>query len=432
MAIESMTQTSYNRIGILRRSFIEAWLYYFIVNAIMAATKEKVMQGLGWKAVILTFFSVSTLYQAHGSEVEQPAVQQFNGTSASVVCSPTQPASSTINNVSTTDRSIRNASKSHSINIGNNSTKPLASPISTSVTVSNSCEPSHFANSDSATSTVLTAALISIIKKSDKDQQNDSGDGWKTLEKFAPVLQTLIWALLIFFLAKRFAQPLSEMLRTAGRRLGKLHIKTPYGEVFADLEPLSIEKQKYNAGQAANAHSPTDDNPVPSTTTTQAANAQSPSSDGPSPSPTISGLPEFSQVPNSRAVFMKMYYEAEDFVIRTLQQEFRTTIAQNMRTGTGIEMDGFFLSEDTPHVIEVKLIRSPNSLSHLRESVTHLVLRLKQDPRFENVQIILAIVSVEEISETKKLRFEARLVEIGATIQVRWFKFSELQRKFVE
>jgi hypothetical protein len=370
------------------------------------------MNGLGRKAATLTFFSVSTIYQAHGSEVVQLPPKQINVTSQSVDCSPVKPISPNVSNIHTIDRSVRNANTSNSNSVSNKLTQPLANPIPTSVTVSNNCEPSHFGNSDSVTSAALTATLISILGKGEKDQHKDPGEAWKALEKFAPVVQTLIWALLIFFLAKRFTQPIVEMLRAAGSRLGNVHIKTPFGELFADLHPLSVERQKYNAGQAANIQPPSSSDPVPTATT--------------------SGLPEFSQASKSRAGLMRMYYEAEDFVIRTLQQEFGTTIAQNMRTGTGIEMDGFFISQEIPHVIEVKLIGLLNSITALRESITRLIARLREERRFENVQIILVLVTVEELPHIRKRKLEADLAKIDSAVQVRWFEFSELRNRFVE
>jgi Holliday junction resolvase-like predicted endonuclease len=200
------------------------------------------------------------------------------------------------------------------------------------------------------------------------------------------------------------------MLRL-GRRVEKLHIKTPFGELFADIRPQSEERQKSRAAEEAGPYSG--------------------SGNAPGSASTPSGMSEFSRAVGSRAGMMKLYYEAEDFVIRILQQEFSTSIAQNVRTGTGIEMDGFFTSENTPHVIEVKLVRSALNSRALLDSLARLVTRLRQEKRFDKVRVIFALVYIEELPQIRQRKFETAVSKVDPTIQIRWFSLSELRQRFV-
>ena len=370
------------------------------------------MQVSCGKKVTMISLIIASTSLASGSDLDKPIPIRLDPLPQKVDCISAQPISSAVGNTNTGDQSIRTGNRSYSANSSNTLNRASATPIPASVTISNSCEQSRVPSPDSATSAALTVAVLNLVDKVEKEQNRDSGDIWKALEKFAPVFQTLIWALLIICLARRFARPIIRLLLRLGARVEKLHIKTPFGEVFADIRPQSEDRQKFHAAEGG----------IP----------KSGSSEAPGNKSTSLGFPEFSELMRSRAGVMKMYYEAEDFVIRTLQQEFGTSIAQNVQTGTGIEMDGFFTSQNIPHVIEVKLVHSSTSVSNLSGTLVRLLTRMKQEKRFENARVILALVYIEELSQVRQRNFETELFRIDPAMQIRWFSLLELRRRFMD
>ncbi|MYM66415.1 hypothetical protein GTP45_06135 [Pseudoduganella sp. FT55W] len=277
-------------------------------------------------------------------------------------------------------------------------------------------------------------ALLNLLRKVDDEQSKESNNALSILGKLGPVFQTLIWALLIAYILRRFAQPISTFLVKFGERLGKLHIKTPIGEVFADVGPQSKDEQVSKAAEKVSAQSlstdvPVNDSPSSNTPNDAPVNDVRASDTSASPPPDI---PAFSELTRSTAHRIRLAYEAEDFVIRTLQLEFGTTIVQNVKTRTGINMDGFFTIQDTPCVIEVKLLSPKTVGGFIRDSLTRLVSGLERDPRFEQARIIMALVYIEELPHEKQRKIESMLFQIDSRVQVRWFSLNELRDRFID
>jgi len=357
----------------------------------------------------IAFLALAGITQAYASEPVNPASNRFDGGLPAVDCTPAQSASPVVNNTTTVDHSRRTSNRSSSTNFSNTVNKTAAAALPASVTVSNSCAPSHVAGIDSATSAALAVAVLNLANKAEKEKETDSCGACGVLEKMAPVFETLLWVLLIVFLAWRFSNTIAQLMLNLGNRINSLHIKTAAGEITADLRPIPEEK--------VSAHADSE------------VVAQSEGSDAPG-IPSASSLPEFSRSTRSRAEALKQYYEAEDFVIRALEQEFGVSILRNVQTRTSIEMDGFFVHQETPYVIEVKMAR-PAATGAVREALTSLVGRLKRDRRFDNARVIMALVYTEEWKQSSRQKIETALFAIEPTVQIRWFSLSDLQRRFL-
>jgi len=225
------------------------------------------------------------------------------------------------------------------------------------------------------------------------------------MEYIAPLIQTILWVVLIIGILWRFYKQISGILNAFQKRIESgSNIKAGPFEITEQLKPQDPSKQKEKT-----------------TFEIQEVIEALPVSKGKSLPP-----PKERNISEVRA----KYFQVEDLVLRAIQSEYGATISRQVTAGADMGFDGAFVVNGRLNIVEVKYLTNTYNVSFIRKTLERLSNAIN-NYGWRNVQIILAVVFEKEddiIKASKRLR------EIGEgmpfSVVVRSYTFSELQSKF--
>jgi hypothetical protein len=244
------------------------------------------------------------------------------------------------------------------------------------------------------------------------------------MEHVAPLLQTLLWVVLIGGIVIWANKPLHGILTALHKRIdGGSEIKAGPFSLIEPLRPQLPDEQRQKLEQEAevlDAEQPTD---LP------------PAIDGLDPE-SLEQQPQTEGERRStrRAMLAQMPVLSEDLVLRLIQSEYGVPVQRQVTGGKDSGFDGVFTSPmGRVSVIEVKFISdgaAPKSWPRIRESVVKLSHAV-HSYGWQSPQLIVAIVfeNADDIESGLKLM---NMDGFGASgdIVIRTFSYDELVRRF--
>lgn len=222
------------------------------------------------------------------------------------------------------------------------------------------------------------------------------------MEHIAPLIQTLLWVVLIGGVMIRFHRPIYDILVSLQKRIdaGSSVRAGPF-ELGSDVRPSNADEQREKLAA-------------------ELEQVLSEQADGPSEQP-----------PVVQAQVQSRLIQAEDLALRAVQSEFGKPINRQMTLGLDVRMDGAFVLNDRLHVVEVKYLLKPKSgLSSVRTTLERYTNAFGRYRR-SNVTIVLVLVFQNEI-DVDVYTHQARTLSRGFSldVDVRGYALPELQRRF--
>lgn len=220
------------------------------------------------------------------------------------------------------------------------------------------------------------------------------------IQYVAPLLQTLLWVLLISGALWRFNRPLYDILTAIGRRIGDANsIKAGPFEFSGQLKSQDENQQRERTEQEATEllATPTDQSPEVLAT----------------------------QIENARARVLL----AEDLALRAVQAEYRVPMLRQVTAGSDSGFDAVMLDRHRMTVVEVKYASGVLNVERIHERIMSLD-RSIQNYSWPGSGIILAIVFEQEDQkdESRHLDYLARATASAFNLKV--YSIGELERKF--
>ena len=218
------------------------------------------------------------------------------------------------------------------------------------------------------------------------------------LAPFAPLGQTLIWALLIVGLIAFFNQPIRKLLEAVQHRVEAGNaVKAGWFEL-SELKPLSPKQQRDKTKEEVDISTPTTDGQPP-------------------PGPT-------------RSAVVATYLQSEDLAIRAIQTEFDVPVMRQIQGASGAELDAVFVKYGRLHVVEVKTFSRNLYFELLRSSVARLAQATKVMGG-QRARLILAIVYTgSEPASDIKAKIRESIVGITPEVDLRVYTLSYLKEQF--
>lgn len=221
------------------------------------------------------------------------------------------------------------------------------------------------------------------------------------MQYIAPLLQTVLWVVLIAVTLWKFYSPLYGLLSALHKRVeGGSNIKAGPFEL-TNLKPQDPVTQLQRASAEVE----------------EVIDAQN--------ATPVTGIPE------SREVIKAKYFQSEDLVMRAIQAEYGAVINRNVSAGPDLEFDGAFTTNGRLNIVEVKFLRGPSgNVSRLLSSLERLESQLNHY-RWGNVQLILAVVfeRAQEVPRATEI-LKSMTTKLTIPVVVRCFSLSELQAQF--
>ncbi|HSD17492.1 MAG TPA: hypothetical protein VLC71_09595 [Thermomonas sp.] len=232
------------------------------------------------------------------------------------------------------------------------------------------------------------------------------------MEHIAPLLQTLLWVLLVGGIAFRFHKPIHELLEALADRIKKgSDIKAgPFS--VTGMQPLPPKDQAARANEeiaeslrASTEHEQTD-------------------------TPQIESRPAPTPIPTASPQYRAKYFQAEDLALRAIEAEFGKPINRHVTAGQDKGFDGTFVLEGRLNIVEVKYVTGHSSPDFFRAALQQIESVINQY-HWRSVNIVLAVV-VDQTSYTEDVRRVATRLADEAQVPtaVRVYPLSELQTKF--
>ncbi len=227
----------------------------------------------------------------------------------------------------------------------------------------------------------------------------------ESMEHIAPLLQTLLWVLLIGGIVLRFHTPIHGLLTALQKRIESgSNIKAGPFELSEQLRPQDPSKQREKAE----------------------IEVQEVLLDA---APVQAGGPQLT--PTTPAQIQARYFQVEDLALRAIQAEHGVTISRQVTAGPAdMGFDGVFTSNGRIHIVEVKYARSLNSLPKFKQTIERLNSTIVSYG-WKNAQIILAVVFEDSIDVTKAQEMLAKVSSVSQVpLVVKCYTYAELNWKF--
>lgn len=237
------------------------------------------------------------------------------------------------------------------------------------------------------------------------------------MEHWGPLLQTVLWVVLIGGIAWRFHKPIEQLLEALTDRIKSGSDVTAGPFSVKGLQPLSVQEQAVRANQEIEEANAVANAPAPPAPDDEPDLAPAPATP---PEPTPTPTPQF------RA----KYFQAEDLALRAVQAEFGQPINRQVSAGPGQQFDGAFVHSNRLNIVEVKYVSKPPPKALLQQ-LLHRVQSFVLSHNFKSVNLILVAVvdRTSDVDATLK-RFTAIADEASIPTVVRVYALSELQAKF--
>lgn len=226
------------------------------------------------------------------------------------------------------------------------------------------------------------------------------------MEHIAPLIQTVLWVGLIAGVLWRFYSPIYGLLVALQKRVeAGSNIKAGPFELTDQLKPQDPSKQKEKAESEVQ----------------EVLEAM----------PQLESTNMTSSPSQLAAAVHAKYFQAEDLVLRAIQDEYGATVSRQMTAGADMGFDGTFINNGRLNIVEVKYVSgSSNAVLKLRHSIERLSTTISKY-RWHNVQIILAVVFERPEEVAKGYERLQELIALTSTpVVIRCYSFPELQRKF--
>ena len=231
------------------------------------------------------------------------------------------------------------------------------------------------------------------------------------MEHWSPLLQTILWVILIGGITWKFYKPIYSLLEALADRVRGGSDVTAGPFSVRGMQPTPPSEQAERASQEINeAH--------------QIAQSES-SMPGDSESPAI---PVASPAPTPQ--FRAQYFQAEDLALRAVQAEFGEPINRQVQMGGVAKFDGAFVKSHRLNVVEVKYWAKAPPKPIVQQSFDKLLARFKL-LTVKSINIIFVAV-VDRTSEVAPLTESLTKLSDEAPIPtvIRVYALSELQAKF--
>jgi hypothetical protein len=222
------------------------------------------------------------------------------------------------------------------------------------------------------------------------------------MEHFGPLLQTILWVLLIAGVVWRFNVPIHGLLTALQKRIESgSNLKAGPFELSAQVQPQAVEQQ------------------VLRTEAEVAEVVQSEAEDG-------NGL-----LSPSKVEVQSRFLEAEDLALRAIQVHYGKPISRQISLGPDFAADGAFTTNGGLSIVEVKyMVRPTQSYNAIRRTMDFFQVKMKRY-RYRNVRVVLAVV-IESASDVEKIRSD--LIELVQNyefgVDVHCFSVSDLRARF--
>lgn len=221
-----------------------------------------------------------------------------------------------------------------------------------------------------------------------------------TLAPFVPLMQTLLWVLLVLFLVVWFRKSLSSLLLVIQQRIeAGSSIKAGPFELLELVKPQSPDQQRQRA----------------SAEIAEAVQEASTSLSTPQPS-----------IESNKS----SYFQAEDLALRALQAEYGVPIQRSVVIGPSREVDGVFIKDRRLYVVEVKFNLGPVSEDRIRMSV-----RRAQDAAFQlagtsgGIALVLVFKREEDVAKNEA-RVRRMLKDHKMRVDLWMYSLPKLLEKF--
>jgi hypothetical protein len=225
------------------------------------------------------------------------------------------------------------------------------------------------------------------------------------MEYLAPLIQTILWVILIIGILWHFHNPIYGILTALQKRIESgSNIKAGPFVLYDQLKPQDPIKQKEKSAIEIQE------------TFKQLSSDKKLS------------LP--SSASRNMAIIQERYFQAEDLALRALQVEYGATISRQVTAGADMGFDGAFVINGRLNIVEVKYVKKLGNISGFRITLEKLSNAIA-NYGWHNVQVILAIVfeKTDDIYRANK-----QLIEIvnglALPVSIRCYSFTELQLKF--
>jgi len=220
------------------------------------------------------------------------------------------------------------------------------------------------------------------------------------LAPFVPLLQTLVWAVLIVGFIILFRAPINAVLGAIKSRIeAGGSVKAGWFEL-SELKPQPPEQQRLKAEQEI-----------------AETNSASPSS-----APPLDA--------KSRTLIASQSLMAEDLALRALQSDLGVPINRQIAAGPDAGFDAAFARDGVLNVIEVKFFPGSVTPVKLRSSLENIQRALDR-VHWRNVRTILVLVYKrhEDIAANEE-RVRDALDGLEMSVEVRTFALQELKTRF--
>ena len=228
------------------------------------------------------------------------------------------------------------------------------------------------------------------------------------MQYIAPLLQTVLWVLLISGIVVRFRRPIDGLLSALQRRIeaGSTLEVGPL-KLGADVKPIPPAQQRERS-EAELAQ-------IVSEQLTE------PSAPGAPPLP----------APAEPARLRSRFFQAEELALRAVQTEFNAPVNRQVSIGQGLRADGAFLYKDELHLVEVKFIVRPrNARSTITRTLSHYHAAFGPTRRNSIVVILALVYELESDVAASTLEFQEIADSSELRVQVRGFSLKQLQATY--
>lgn len=250
---------------------------------------------------------------------------------------------------------------------------------------------------------------------------------WKNIfpelvKGLVPLLQTLLWFILSVIILKRFNSQIIGLIEALRKR-----IDAGDGVKAGPFELLGSLRPKTSQEQLADAEAATEEAIENNTEASDSACRDSSTTEL---KPEVVGRRDEKPIrPSSGRSMRSRYYMAEDLALRALQAEIGVPISRALQAGKGFSVDGFFVKDETPHIVEVKFRQSLHNPGDLKPVVERIFYKLKE-LGWGNARVVLVVVfdTVDQID-----RVQARIQKVFrdvADVEVRCYSLEGLMIQF--
>ena len=228
------------------------------------------------------------------------------------------------------------------------------------------------------------------------------------MQYIAPLLQTLLWVVLVAGIVIRFHKPIHGLLSALQRRIeaGSTIEAGPF-KLGSDVKPTPPAQQRAKSeAELAQIVNEQLVEPV---------------------APGTQSLPALGE----RTKLRNRFFQAEELAMRAIQTEFNAPINRQVSIGPGLEADGAFVQNDELHLVEVKfIVRPKNARSTIERTLAHYQSGFGVKRR-RTVVIVLALVFEYESDVTSStLEFQEIANSSELRVEVRGFSLKQLQATY--